>query len=142
SLDGAIRDLNIYYTLVSESFLIFGFSALFLASIGLYGVTSFSVNRRTRELGIRMAMGAEPRRLLTMILKQGLSKLGLGLILGLGLAFLMAGTLRISLYEVDPFDPFVFVTIVATLLIVGTLACLLPARRASLVDPIAALRDE
>ena len=142
SLDRAIADQNVYYWLVSDGFALLGLSALFLASIGLYGIMSSSVNRRRQEIGVRVAMGAQPGNVLGMILKQGLMQLALGIVLGLCLAIAFAGMLEVTLFQVKPWDPFVFASIVLALLVAGTAACIVPARRATRVDPVAVLRQE
>jgi predicted permease len=142
SLDRAIADQNVYYWLVSDGFSLLGVSALFLASIGLYGIMSSSVNRRRQEIGVRVAMGAQPGNVLGMIMKQGMIQLGLGIVLGLCLAVAFAGMLEVTLFQVKPWDPFVFATIVLALLVAGTAACIIPARRATRVDPVTVLRQE
>ena len=123
-------------------FMIFGFIALFLASIGLYAVMAFSVSRRTREVGIRMALGARAADVVRMIFRQGLWQLGIGLALGLALALGVSRLLTIILFDVQPRDPAVFGGVVGVLLLAGLLACLVPARRATRVDPLVALRTE
>jgi predicted permease len=142
SLDRAIEDQNVYYWLISEGFSVLGIAALFLASIGLYGIMASYVNRRRREIGVRVAMGAEPRNVRGMILRQGLSQLAVGIVLGLALAVSFAGMLEVTLYEVKPWDPLVFSIIVVVLFFAGTIACIVPARRATRVDPVAVLREE
>jgi predicted permease len=142
TLHRAIGDQNVYYWLISEGFSILGISALFLASIGLYGIMSSSVNRRRREIGVRVAMGAQPRNVLGMVMKQGFLQLGIGTLLGLILAVSFAGMLEITLFEVKPWDPLVFGTITLVLFAAGAVACLIPARRATQVDPVAVLREE
>jgi predicted permease len=142
SLERAIEDQNVYYWLISEGFSVLGIAALFLASIGLYGIMASYVNRRRREIGVRVAMGAEPRNVRGMILRQGLSQLAVGILLGLVLAVSFAGMLEVSLYEVEPWDPLVFSTIVVVLFFAGTIACIVPALRATRVDPVAVLREE
>ncbi len=123
-------------------FSLFGGLALLLAVVGLYGVKAYSVARRTREIGIRMALGAEPGTVQRMILREGLvmtiSGGVLGLLLALGLGRLCAG----MLYEVSPMDPLVFTLAPAALFITAMLACYLPARRATRVNPLTALRSE
>jgi putative ABC transport system permease protein len=138
----AIEEQNVYYGVIAEAFSIFGMSALVLACIGLYGVMSFSVNRRQREIGVRLAMGARGGDVLRMVLRQGMLQLGVGVFLGLVLSFLLTGTMGIMLFGVEPFDPFVLAGVVATLVVTGCLATALPAIRASMVDPVTALRDE
>ena len=141
-LDRVIEDQNVYYWLISEGFSVLGVSALFLASIGLYGIMASSVNRRRREIGVRVAMGAQPRSVLLMILKQGLFQMGIGIALGLLIAVSFAGTLEVTLFEVDPWDPLVFSSIPLVLFAAGLVACIVPARRATRIDPVAALREE
>jgi predicted permease len=138
----AIEEQNVYYGIIAEAFSIFGLSALVLASVGLYGVMAFSVNRRTREIGVRLAMGARGADVLRMVLREGLLQLGLGVLLGLSLALLLTRTMEVMLFGVEPFDPLVFLAVVATLLATGCLATVLPAIRASAVHPVVALRDE
>ncbi len=123
-------------------FSLFGGLALILAVVGLYGVKAYSVARRTREIGIRMALGAEPGEVQGMILREGLvmtlSGGALGLLLALGLGRLCAG----MLYEVSPMDPLTFTLAPAVLFVTAMAACYLPARRATRVNPLAALRSE
>ena len=123
-------------------FMIFGFVALFLASVGLYAVMSFSVSRRTREVGIRMALGARGSDVVGMIFGQGLWQLGIGMAVGLTLALGISQLLKIVLFQVQPRDPVIFGGVAIVLIIVGLIACLVPARRATLVDPLVALRSD
>ncbi len=120
----------------------FGVLALLLAALGIYGVLAYSVSRRTREIGIRMALGAQVADVLRLVLRQGAGLAGAGMILGLAGAFGATRLLRGFLYEVQPLDPPTFFTVVALLTAVALLACLLPARRAARVDPMVALRAE
>jgi len=119
-----------------------GFIALFLGSVGLYGVIAFSVSRRTQEIGVRMALGAQPGQVLKMILRQGSLQLGTGVIIGLGLALALAQGMRLLLIGVAPTDLTVFAAIVSVLVATGVLACFIPARRATRIDPANALRYE
>ncbi len=105
----------------------FGAVALFLASVGLYGVMSFVVARRTQEMGIRTAMGAKGGELVKLMLKKGVVQLAIGLVIGLGIAALAAGPLQFVLFEANPRDPFVFGAVVVTLSAVGVLASFIPA---------------
>jgi putative ABC transport system permease protein len=116
--------------------------ALLLAAIGIYGVTAYTVARRTREIGIRIALGAARRDILGMVLRQGLWLAGLGSIAGLGLAAGVSRFLSGLLFGLEPLDPPTFVGTAALFLMVGLTACYLPARRAATIDPLAALRDE
>ncbi len=121
---------------------VFGVLALLLASIGLYGLLSYEVSRRTREIGIRMALGAERGTVLRLVLRQGLKLTLLGLALGAAGAMVLTRFLGSLLYGVKPSDPVTFGLISIILMAVAALACYLPSRRAALVDPMAALRCE
>ncbi len=141
-MDEVIRLNGWFYGVFGTLFMIFGFAALFLASVGLYGVMAFAVRRRTQEVGVRMALGAQSGDILRMILWQGLVQLVVGVTIGLGLAFWLSRALRIILFRVESTDPTIFVAIVLTLGITGLIATLVPARRATQVDPVWALRYE
>ena len=125
-----------------QLFTFFGLSALVLAVVGLVGVLAFSVSRRTREIGIRSALGSRPGRLLWLVLRAGLVQLGLGLVLGLGLAALMAPQFGEVAFGQNPHDPVVYAVVAALLVIAGALAAIVPARRALGVSPMVALRAE
>jgi predicted permease len=116
--------------------------ALLLATIGMYGVISYSVAQRTQEIGIRMALGAPRGNVFGMVLAQGARLAGLGIVIGLGAALAVTRLLASFLYGVQPADPFTFAAVSAILTVVALLACYLPARRATRVDPIIALRHE
>ncbi len=116
--------------------------ALFLSAIGLYGVLAFSVSRRTREIGIRMALGALPASMLKLVLKQGMALALTGAVLGLLLSLALTRLLASWLYGVPPFDPATYFLGAVLLAGVAILACFLPARRATRIDPQAALRYE
>lgn len=121
---------------------VFSAIALLLAAGGLYGVVSYSVSRRTHEIGIRMALGARQDQVLGQVLRQGLALAAAGLALGLGAAFLSARLLDTMLFGVSPRDPVIYGAVAAGLLAIAVLANLAPARRAASVDPMAALRVE
>ena len=119
-----------------------GIVGLMLAVIGLYGVIAYSVSRRTREIGVRMAIGPRPGDVLGMVLKRGLLLSGTGVLLGLGLAALGAMAMSSQLVGVSPFDPLVFAVTPVVMLLVGLAASYFPARRAAAIDPIGALRHD
>jgi len=121
---------------------IFGLLALSLAAIGLYGVMAYSVSQRTRELGIRVSVGAERRDIFKLILGQGLAISVVGLLAGLVAALGVTRLTARLLYGVSATDPVTFIVIALLLLCVTLLACYLPARRATKVDPMIALRFE
>jgi ABC-type antimicrobial peptide transport system permease subunit len=116
--------------------------AILLAAVGLYGVLSYIVSQQTREIGVRVALGATSQGIIAQILTRGLRLavigVGIGLLIALGLARFIAG----MLYEVSAADPVTFVLVPVLLLIIAVLACYVPARRATRVDPIVALRAE
>lgn len=116
--------------------------ALFLAALGLYGVISYSVTRRTQEIGVRIALGAQGGQVWGMVIRQGLSLALTGILAGALAALFVARLLTSQLYEVRSFDPSTFVLTSLALLAVALLACYIPARRATKVDPIVALRYE
>jgi putative ABC transport system permease protein len=120
----------------------FGVLALLLAALGIYGVLAYAVSRRTREIGVRMALGAQVADVLSLVLRQGLGLTATGLGLGCAAALAVTRFLRSFLYEVTPVDPLTFGVVVALLAAVSLLACWLPARLAARVDPMVALRHE
>ncbi|HEY0702703.1 MAG TPA: ABC transporter permease [Candidatus Acidoferrales bacterium] len=120
----------------------FGALALILATIGMYGVISYSVAQRTQEIGIRLALGAQRAGVLRMVIGHGARLALLGIAIGLAAAFVMARLIGGFLYGVQPSDPLTFAAVSALLLAVGLVACYIPARRATRVDPLVALRYE
>lgn len=121
---------------------VFGALALLLASIGLYGVANYSVTQRTREIGVRMALGAAPSSVLRLVLGRGLALVAAGLAVGLVAAFFVASLLRSLIVGVSPRDPVTFAATAAVLGVVAMLASYIPARRATRIDPLIALRTE
>jgi predicted permease len=121
---------------------LFALLALVLACIGLYGLLSYEVGRRTREIGIRAALGAQNRDVLRLVGRQGLVLVALGIVSGIAVATGVTRSLRSLLYGVQPGDPTTFFGVCALLTIVALAACYIPARRATRVDPMAALRYE
>ncbi|HEX2099496.1 MAG TPA: ABC transporter permease [Candidatus Synoicihabitans sp.] len=116
--------------------------ALFLSTLGIYSVLAYDVSQRTREIGVRGAIGASHGQIVGLILKQGLWKAGVGIVLGLIGALLLSRTMTSLLYETKPSDPIAYIVVSLLLLAVGTLASYLPARRAAKIDPLIALRSE
>jgi ABC-type antimicrobial peptide transport system permease subunit len=123
-------------------FSIFGALALGLAVVGVYGVKAYSVARRTREIGIRMALGAEGKTVQWMILREGFAMVAAGLAIGLLLAFATGKMVSSILFDVSSIDPFAFTIAPAVLMTAALLATWLPARRATKISPMAALRTE
>jgi predicted permease len=140
SLAQVVARAGFFSTLFATLFSIFGVAALVLASVGIYGVIAFSVQQRTQEIGIRMALGAQQRSVLGMIVRQGLVQLGLGLGFGLLLAWPTAKLLGNILVGVQPHDPPTFLAVCLVLAAVALLACWVPAQRASRTDPLVAIR--
>jgi len=120
----------------------FAVIGLLLASIGVYGVLAYYVSQRTREIGVRAALGATRRQLAGLVVRQSMLPIVAGVVLGVAGSFASGRLLQELLYQVQPGDPQVVITIVALLLGVGLLASWLPARRAASIDPMVALRDE
>ncbi|UCD24593.1 MAG: ABC transporter permease [Gemmatimonadota bacterium] len=141
-MDGVIHQETWFYNVFGTLFIVFGIAALFLASVGLYGVLSFSVSRRIQEMGLRMALGAMAKDVIRLVLREGATQLGIGLALGLALAFLVSKAVALVMFDVQPRDPMVYGAIVATIILVGISASLVPALRATRVDPMVALRYE
>ena len=130
------------YRVFGTMFALFAFIALVLSAVGIYAVTSYSVTQRTQEIGVRMALGARPSEVSWLILRRGLVQLGIGLAIGLSLALFAGIPLRAILVQVPPRDPVTFATIISVLVIMTLAACLIPARRATRLDPLTALRIE
>ena len=146
---GAIRSMDqiMSRSLALRSFLmrllgIFGGLALVLASVGLYGVISFVAARRTREIGVRIALGARPGDVLRLIVVEGLKLVFGGMLIGIGAALALTRLLEGMVYAVSLRDPLIFVLVTLLMIVVSLLACYVPARRATCVDPVMALRHE
>lgn len=140
SLRRAIDQATWAFGIFGSLFAIFGISALFLAAVGLYGVMAFSVTQRRQEMGVRMALGAGPDRILRLVLRRGIAQLAAGMAMGLVLGFLLSKPLAVVTFGVDGADPTVYVAIVLTLSLAGLIATLVPARSATRADPMEAMR--
>ena len=139
--DVVARELG-QFRVMATLVVIFGALALFLSAVGLYGVQSFLVARRTREIGIRMALGAFERQVAGAVLGRGVSLAAVGVALGIITAYASAQFIQSLLFGVEARDPLTFVTVPIVLLLVSAAASLIPAMRASRVDPVEALREE
>jgi putative ABC transport system permease protein len=120
----------------------FGVAALALASLGIYGVISFTVTRRTSEIGIRIALGASTGKLMASVLRQGMTPVLLGLAAGLAASLILGRLIASQLYGISANDPLTISTVAGLLLLIALGACWIPARRAARVDPVRALRFE
>ena len=148
--DQPVSDIDTMDHIVSEAvarqrfsmllFAIFAALALVLAAVGIYGVMSYSVTQRTREIGIRMALGAQRTDVLKMTVKEGLKLVGLGLVIGVVMAFVLTRVMASLLFGISATDPVTFLSIGLVLLGVAMLASYIPALRATRVDPMVALR--
>jgi putative ABC transport system permease protein len=137
-LGASLGDWRFYMQLLG----IFASVAILLAAVGIYGVTSYSVNERTHEIGIRIALGAQPADVLKLVTKMGLKLTCIGVLVGAALALGLARLISTFLYGVKPSDPITYVAVALALAAVAFLACYIPARRATRVDPMVALRYE
>jgi ABC-type antimicrobial peptide transport system permease subunit len=120
---------------------IFGAVALVLSAIGIYGVLAYGVSQRVREFGIRQALGADQRSILSLVLSQGIRRVGLGIAIGLVGALWLSTYLESQLFNVSARDVPVFAAVTVILLAVAIVACYVPARRATRIDPMVALRE-
>jgi putative ABC transport system permease protein len=144
-----IRSMNEYVSIASSApriavmlLAVFAAIALVLAALGIYGVVSYTVSQRTHEFGLRMALGANPAQVRGLVLRHGLLSATAGIVLGLAGTLLLTPGLRLILYGISPADPIAIATTAAILLLVALVANYVPARRATLVDPLEALRYE
>jgi ABC-type antimicrobial peptide transport system permease subunit len=120
---------------------LFAVVALILSGVGLYSVIAFAVTQRTPEIGIRMALGAQARQVVAMVMRSGLRLVAIGLVVGLAAAAGASRLIRTLLYQVEPLDVTIYAAVAALFTVVATLACLVPSLRASRIDPLTALRD-
>lgn len=142
ALGGLVADSVANQRFEMDLLLVFAVSALFLAGLGVYGVVMYSVVQRYREIGLRMALGAQRANVYRLVLRDGLVPVVLGAVVGVTIAFGSARLVSSLLFQVSPYDPTLVAGAVGVLLAVGTAACLLPARRAADVEPMQALRAE
>jgi putative ABC transport system permease protein len=140
TLDEVVAQPRYPFAVFGTLFVIFGAIGLAMSAVGIYAVTAYSVTQRTQEIGVRMALGARPGQIAWMILRSSLVQLGLGLSLGLAAAFGVSGVLANIVAQISSTDPVTFVSITLLLTAVTIVACLVPARRATRMDPLAALR--
>jgi putative ABC transport system permease protein len=142
SMDQLIRDSLATSAFRGRLLAAFALVALLLAVVGLYGVLAYTVTQRTREIGVRIALGARAREILGIVVRRGMRLVTLGIVLGMLGAVAAVRLIQGMLFQVSTFDPFVFVVVVALLVAGGLAACLIPARRATRISPMAALREE
>jgi len=142
TLDETIAEDLTSERLLARTAVVFGAVTLLLAAIGLYGVMSFGVDRRTGEIGIRMALDAQRGRIVCLVLRETLLLAFAGLLIGVTASFWLMRLTNNMLFGIEPTDPGVMLTAVALIIVTATLAGYLPARRAAAVDPMTALRDE
>ena len=142
TMDEAVETATWAFEIFGTLFSVFGAAALFLAAVGLYGVMAFSVSRRTQEMGVRMALGAGGRDVIGLVLSKGMKQLAIGAAIGLALGAAMAQPMSVIFFDVKPSDPTVYAAIILTLGLAGFLACLIPARRATRVELVDALRPD
>jgi putative ABC transport system permease protein len=138
AVDGTVSTQRLTNTLLTS----FAVAALLLASLGIYGVMSLNVSSRRNEFGIRMALGAQPTDLLGSVLRQGMLLTAIGVIAGVAGALVLTRFLESLLFHVQTHDPIIFAGVAAVLSITAAVACYIPARRATKVDPMIALRYE
>ncbi len=141
-MDDHVRTAYILPRLAATLFGVFGSIGVLLAGIGLYGVMSYSVNRRTREIGIRMAMGAQPGAVERLVLRQGFMLSLIAIALGWPAAWMTTRFATSFLYGIQPHDTFTFAVVPPFLILIALVACWFPARRAASIDPMQALRTE
>ena len=140
TLNDIIREERAPYDLSAILFTVFGVVALLLSLVGLFGVMYTSVNQRIREIGVRMALGGQRAHILGLILRQGATQVGIGIVLGLILALFSARFLSAMIFHVSPYDVPIYLLVLGTIAAAGLLACLVPAWKAANIYPNEALR--
>jgi ABC-type antimicrobial peptide transport system permease subunit len=142
ALGGVVADSVSTRRFEMDLLLLFANSAWLLAGLGVYGVVTYSVVQRRQEIGLRMALGAQRANIYAQVLREGLTPVVAGAFVGIAVAFAFARLIGSLLFQVDAFNPWIAIAAAASLLLAGTSACLLPARRAASIDPMQALRSE
>ena len=142
TLGGVVEDSVANRRFEMDLLLLFAVSALLLAGLGVYGVITYSVVQRQREIGLRLALGAQRQNIYRLVLRDGLAPVLGGALVGVAFAFAFARVVGSLLFQVSPYNSVIATSAVCVLLAVGIAACLLPARRAASVDPMEALRRE
>jgi hypothetical protein len=142
TLDEVMSQQRFLHRVFGTMFSLFAVIALLLAAVGLYAVTAYAVTQHTREIGVRVVLGAAPGQVIALFLRRGAVQLGIGLVIGVAGAFGVGRLLQALLVQTSPRDPLTLFSIVALLTIVATVACIVPARRATSLDPLQALRHE
>jgi putative ABC transport system permease protein len=142
TMDAVVADANAQSRFEMQLLTIFAAVALVLATVGIYGVISYSATRRTHEIGVRMSLGATRRDVLLLIVRQGMRLALVGSLTGIVGALLLSRLMTKLLYGVQPTDPLTFVAVATGLAVVAILACYIPARRAMRINPMDALRYE
>jgi putative ABC transport system permease protein len=142
TMEQIVGDSTVNSSFSATLVLAFAVLSLLLAAVGLYGVLAYLVTQRTTEIGIRIALGARREQVLGLMLMDGLRPAFLGLVLGIAGSIGATQLIRSTLYGTQPLDPVVYIAVIVTLMLAATVACLLPAWRATQVDPVHALRNE
>ena len=142
TLGGIVADSVANRRFEMDLLLLFAMSALLLAGLGVYGVLTYSVVQRHREIGLRLALGAQRGNIYGLVLRDGLLPVALGAVAGVAIAFGLARAASSLLFEVSPYSPSITVSAILILAAVAVVACLLPAQRAAKVEPMEALRSE
>jgi predicted permease len=142
TMDGIVEDSVANRRFEMDLLLLFAVSALLLAGLGIYGVVNYSVVQREREIGLRIALGAQRENIYGLVLREGLLPVVVGAVVGIGIAFVLTRAAKSLLFEVSPYNPAIVCFSVGALILAGVVACLLPAQRAASVEPMVALRSE